>query len=133
VAYEFAFDAKLRIIRITLSGAVSTTEALAHQDAALAHPDSFPGMRVLLDLRELESTPGTGSMRAYARRFEKTLSKNLPSMIAVVVGSEAMYGMNRMLAVLAEHLTVRIEPFRSYDEALAWLLRDDASEPERRE
>jgi hypothetical protein len=77
-------------------------------------------LRLLADVRR--STPPRSDFVQHASTFWR---QNLDAMegarIAVVVGTDAQFGMARMAEMYAEQLPFRIRVFRGWDDAEDWL------------
>jgi hypothetical protein len=117
----YRIDTEKQIIRITVKGQPLPGEHAAVTQQWLNDPDYVPGMSILLDNRGREEP----SDRA---RVEKLASETRSSpfavpgiRVAIVVASDAEYGMSRMYGSLAEESGLEIRTFRDIDEAEAWL------------
>jgi len=108
------------LVRITSIGEVPFEDWRAAVDAALSDPDYRPGMGVVHDWRGLQETPSAPEIRARGEYGAKLRAMRW----ALVVQSDAAYGMGRMsevlAAVLAEPPPIELRVFRSKVEAVAW-------------
>ena len=96
-------------------------EVLAHFDELEMDPDCPLGADVLLDLTEMTSLPKFQEMRSAAERANDASRRVRFGSCAILVGSEAMFGMARIFEAFAERSFPRISVFRSRDAAEEWL------------
>jgi acetyl-CoA carboxylase alpha subunit len=94
--------------------------------AAIADERRTPGMRVLIDHRELDWTDfRRADVFARSEGVRGYLADADVSAIAVVLGSSLGYGLQRMMQAhtgeAAERAGVRFGAFRTIDEAEQWL------------
>jgi acetyl-CoA carboxylase alpha subunit len=94
--------------------------------AAVADARRRPGMRVLIDHRELDWTDfSREDVFARAEALRGYLADAEVSAVAVVLGSSLAYGLQRMLQAYsgdaAERAGVRFGAFRAIEEAEQWL------------
>ena len=81
---------------------------------------------MLLDLSPMTSLPNVGQMRTAAEPAGSAARKVRFGAIAIVVGSEEIFGMARVLEAFTERHFARSGVFRSYDAAGDWLDRPGA-------
>ena len=94
--------------------------------AALADVRRRPGMRALIDHRELDWTDfSRADVFARSESLRGYLADAEVSAVAVVLGSSLGYGLQRMMQAhtgeAADQAGIRFGAFRTIDEAEAWL------------
>jgi hypothetical protein len=78
-------------------------------------------VNVLLDLREIVTTPETDQVRRIADQMGKMSGTLRWGALAIVAPRDLIYGMSRMLEMRTEHLFVATRVFRELGEAEKWL------------
>lgn len=107
-------------------GVFTDRDLSAHLDAFTNDPQFRPNFDQLADLREVTSVAITSSgIRDQVR--ENPFGPG--SRRALVVSSDAAYGMARMFQTLHEESAAPVEIFRDFDAALAWLGLTSAKTP----
>lgn len=116
-------------VTVTTSGPASG-EGLARYVNDLVDDDRFrPGLRVLVDHRELDATTVTpANMRAHAELMKRLDGRLGDTTIAFVVGSPLAFGYARMYELHAAETQLRSHVFYSREEAIAWLSGRSADE-----
>jgi hypothetical protein len=117
----YRIDHELGRILTRCSGETPLKEVLAHFDELEADPDRPSHADVLLDLTDIETLPNVGQIRAAAERTGDASRKVGFGACAVVVGSEAWFGMARVFEAFTEAHFERTAVFRSMEAAEAWL------------
>ena len=112
-----AVDPSQRLIRFTVSGVIETSEILRAIDEVLPQIDETGGFDIISDHRALEQAATSDQIRALVEHLRIHGERLQGSRFAVIVGSEASYGMMRLLAVRAERLGIIVGVF--WDEASA--------------
>jgi len=102
-------------------GEVTLEEVLEHFDELVADPSFEPDLDVLLDLVDCKTVPDVDQIRLAAGRVTADASNLRFGRLAVVVASEALFGMLRMFHTLGESSFSDAQIFRNRDDALAWL------------
>lgn len=120
---ETAIDIQTGVLMRTVRGAISFEEFTRVIEETLVHPDFRPGMDSIWDLRQADLTNLTREdMRRiveYIERQDETRGTGYKA--ALVVSREVDYGFTRMYKTYADGLPVRLDIFRSLEEARAWL------------
>jgi|SRR5450631_3009477 hypothetical protein len=117
----YALDPKQKLIRTRCVGNVTLPEVLAHFHE-LAEDPNAPGLfDVFLDLSETTSLPAGFQIAAVADQIKKTSQIVRFNACAIVAQQDALFGMLRMLEVLAEPYFGVTRVFRISAEAEAWL------------
>ena len=117
----YRIDREQNRILTRCTGETMLREVLAHFDELEADPDCPPRADVLLDLTAIENLPNVGQIRAAAERAGDASRKVGFGSCAVVVGSEAWFGMARVFEAFTEPYFSRTAVFRSVDAAETWL------------
>jgi len=122
---SFTIDTELHILRITVEGAPSMRDQVKLAAEWTQHPDYRPGMPILLDNRLRTEPSDTQHITEVAG--EAGCASFLPkgTRCAVVVASDAEFGMTRMFASLSDERPLVTVPFRNISDAEQWLTGDD--------
>jgi hypothetical protein len=118
---HYRIDPSMNRINTKAFGEVTLAEVLEHFDELAADPDYEPEFDVLLDLVDCKTLPDVREVRSAAERVTAEASSLRFGRLAVVVASEALFGMLRMFHALAESAFSDAQVFRDRDDALAWL------------
>jgi hypothetical protein len=118
---HYRIDASSNRITTRVFGAVTIDEAFQHLDELSADPSYEPDLDVLLDLIDCETLLDTDQIRVAAARVTADLSTLRFGRLAIVVVSEALFGMLRMFHSFSESAFSEAQIFRDRDEALQWL------------
>ncbi|MBW1844511.1 MAG: STAS/SEC14 domain-containing protein [Deltaproteobacteria bacterium] len=118
---HYRIDASSNRIMTRVLGEVTIDEALQHFDELSVDPSYEPGMDALLDLTDCETLLDVDKIRTAAARATADLSTLRFGRMAIVVASEALFGMLRMFHTLSESAFSEVQIFRDRDEALQWL------------
>ena len=123
MAVETVIDIDARVITRTVRGATTFDEITGVFEETLAHPDFRPGMDAIWDLRQADLTNLTrDDMRCIAEYMQrKSETRGTGYKAALVVFREVDFGFSRMCKTYADDLPVRLQIFRSLEEAQAWL------------
>jgi hypothetical protein len=122
---QYRIDPSIRRITTRGFGEVTLDEVLEHFDELSADPAFEPGLDVLLDVVDCKTLPGPDEVRSAAMRVTADLSTFRFSRLAILVASEALFGMMRMFHTFSESAFSEAQMFRDRDEALQWLARTD--------
>ena len=109
------------ILIVERSGTPTAADEDASIQARLLDDHVAPGIRVLVDSREVDLGDSTEVVRHLAGVARATAARAECGAVALVVGSEVSYGMARMYMALTELRHPNTEVFREYEQALAWL------------
>lgn len=116
------FDRALGIVIHQMVGDLHPEEVLASQRKLYASSDHDPTMPVLWDARSAHAwVVDFGGMSAMVERSRELWGSMRGGRTAIVVSSDADYGMGRMYQSLAENMPRKLEVFRDFDLAVAWL------------
>ena len=117
----YRIDREMNRIFTRCSGETTLREVLAHFDELELDPDRPPEADVLLDLSEITNLPNVGQIRTAAERTGDASRKVSFGACAIVVGSEAWFGMARVFEAFTEPHFTRTAVFRSVEAAESWL------------
>ena len=114
-------DETHRLVRIEVSGTLTTAEMMAELDRAEAEVAGRGTYRVLSDHRGVETPATKEQIEAVVARLGRDGGPFHGTKWAVVTVKPASYGMIRMLAVLAEKIPIDVGIFDRVPDAEAWL------------
>jgi NAD(P)-dependent dehydrogenase (short-subunit alcohol dehydrogenase family) len=118
---HYRIDASSNRITTRVFGEVTINEALQHFDELSADSSYEPDLDVLLDLTDCKTLLDADQIRTAAARATADLSTLRFGRMAIVVASDALFGMLRMFHTLSESAFSAAQIFRDRDEALQWL------------
>jgi len=118
---HYRIDHSTHRIQTKAFGEVTLGEVLAHFDELAADPGYEADLDVLLDLVDCKTLPEADEVRAAAEHLTAGALNLRFGRLAVVVSSEALFGMARMFHTLGEAAFSDAQVFRDRDDALAWL------------
>jgi len=122
---QYQIDPSIRRITTRAFAEVTIAEVLAHFDELSADPTYETDLDVLLDLVDCKTLPGIDEIRSAAGRVTADLSSLRFGRLAIVVVSDALFGMLRMFHTLSEAAFSDAQFFRDRDQALRWLDEPD--------
>jgi hypothetical protein len=121
VPITYEIDAGPRLIRTRCVGPTTFAEVMDHFRTLRSDP-ALPGqMSVLLDLSEQTSVPDSGQIKRVAAETGRMREVVRWGALAVVARSDVLFGMSRMLEVMAEPHFSATRVFRDLAPAEAWL------------
>ncbi len=118
---QYQIDRSIRRITTRAFGEVTIEEVLGHFDELSADSSFTPELDVLLDLVDCKTIPGPDEIRSAAKRVTADLSSLRFGRLAIVVVSDALFGMLRMFHTLSDTAYSDAQIFRDRDQALQWL------------
>ena len=122
----YRIDPERRRIHTRCEGNATLSEVLAHFDELEMDTNCPPGADVLLDLTSMTTLPNIGQIRTAADRAGDAARKVRFGSVAIIVGSEAIFGMARVFETFTEKHFARTAVFRSREAAEAWLKKPSA-------
>ncbi len=122
----FLVDRETRIVRITLTGTVTTAESLAIIDRAAAEAGG-PGFDVYSDHVGLDAPATPEQVHAIVAHLGTHAAVFGGARWAVVVRRAVSFGMMRMLGAYAAKIPLYVNVFTDPAEADAWLRQDRAA------
>jgi hypothetical protein len=121
----YKIEKENRLVLSTASGTITPSDIFTHQEKLSADPDFDPSFSQLIDvshITKIEVTTEDIRKLAQGTLFSPTSRR------AILVSSDAAYGLARMFEMLRESAgETGIEVFRNLDEALEWILTNSAS------
>jgi len=121
MSLHVAFDVRGGFMRVTLAGGLRFESFVAAFDALVSHESFRPGANTLWDFRAapLASVP-TETLRRIMRFAGDRQELRRGARIALVVASDADFGVARIYEALAADLPMEFRVFRDVGEAEAW-------------
>ena len=109
-------------VRITASESPTLKEELALYQKMMADPAFHPGINILLDNRMRSTTSETSHIKKMSHLVSKSSSELQGCCCAIVVASDAEFGMARMYGLVSGDDPMSTAVFRELEEAEAWLI-----------
>jgi hypothetical protein len=122
MAIKYRIDSDERIVYLTTEGASNYAEWKATMLSILSDPSFQSGIGFLSDRRSQTNEPDSEFARSAAQFLMQHKDDLEGCLWAAVSNDAALFGMQRMFAVLAEATGVKAMAFMDYEEARAWLL-----------
>ena len=120
--YSLDFESEPGTLIVTITGPASLEQLLGYQTEYLADPRWSPGMKVLNDLRGLDSSTVTSDQgRALAASNKLRADLFGSGRTAVVVSDPATFGLLRMFQFHTDAAGFDQRVFYSLEEARRWL------------
>jgi hypothetical protein len=126
---RFTIDKSARLVAYVVEGDATLNEARAFLDAVLAHSDFERGFNFLGDRRDVNRAPSATYIHSLSHTMNARRVVLGPCRWAVVVADEAGYEMARIWEQLTGSSAIEVEPFRTPEEATAWLGLPQACAP----
>jgi hypothetical protein len=117
----YRIDPERKRILTRCAGNTTLAEVLAHFDELELDANCPPGADVLLDLTAMTNLPNVGQIRTAADRTGDASRRVRFGSIAVVVQSDALFGMARVFEAFTDRYFARTSVFRNREAAEAWL------------
>jgi hypothetical protein len=118
----YRIDTQEKVIRTRCFGVVTFEEVVDHFRTLERDPECPESLDVLLDVSEMSSVPKPGNIRNVPYEVARIRDKVRFGACAIVAGNDAIFGMLRIFAVMAERYFRVISVMRSAAEAEAWLV-----------
>jgi hypothetical protein len=118
---QYQIDRSIRLLTTRAFAEVTIDEVLEHFDELSADPAYEPELDVLLDLVDCKTLPDADQVRSAAQRVTADLSSLRFGRLAIVLVSDALFGMLRMFHTLSEVAFSDAQIFKDRDQALQWL------------
>jgi len=126
VPITHAIDAEDEMARLEVTGPLRLEEIEQTVEALLADPAFRPGLRILSDHSRLQESASTELVMQVLPLLKRLAERLGTFKCALIVSGDASYGMGRMAEIYAQPTAASVRPFRSMDEAEAWL-RDETT------
>jgi hypothetical protein len=121
MSITYTIDQDRQIIFTEILGKITLQDVLEHFRMLKTDHNVPPNLDVLLDLRQTKSIPSTQQIELITEEIHHLQSKIAWRYCAIVASEPALYGMARVLGVIAEKIFSEIQVFYTYDEAIIWL------------
>lgn len=122
---SYTIDTELGIVRMTVEGSPSFQEQAEMTARFTRDPNYRAGMPILLDNRLRTEAAKTGHINKVAGHAERSSLLRPGTRCAVLVATDAEFGMTRMFGSLSEGKPLVTKPFREMSEAEQWLLSEE--------
>jgi len=119
VLYEI--DRERALVRTTCAGDVTLEQVMAHFDALERDPRRRGVMDVMIDVRQITSTPETSQLRQVAERMDAGERPLQYGRCAIVAIAPEHVGMARLFAQFARSRFAASTVVETIDEADRWL------------
>jgi hypothetical protein len=117
----YHIDARRGLIRTRCTGFVTLPEVLDHFQTLEADPDCPRHLDVILDLRDITSLADSEKLRAVSREISRIRPTIEFGACAVVVSTEAHYGMVMVFEVFAARFFQATKIFMEMSTAEVWM------------
>jgi hypothetical protein len=126
VPIRYRIDADSNLLNVQVDGKIVPDDVVRYRSRLLSDPEFIPGTNTLVDCRNA-STEGltSGDLRFLADDVQSRRRLLGRAKCAVLVATDAAFGMMRMYEACSLESPVAVRVFRDEGEALVWL-----SEPE---
>ena len=114
-------DRELNILFVTRSGPVSSLDEQKALRARRVDRLVVPGIPVLVDCRWVEPSDNSDTVKYIADKVTKMAARLRCGPVAIVVSSQAEFGMARMYQIVTEPAHPDTGVFLDYDKALEWI------------
>ena len=118
---SYRIDREAGRIRTVCAGPVRLGDVVEHFRTLASDPALPPKLDVLLDLLAMTSLPDGDQIRAAAAEASRLRTRVAWGALAVVAGSDSLFGMSRVFETLVEPYFERTAVFRDLSSATAWL------------
>lgn len=125
--YDVSIDPAARRVTIRGHGTSDLAATLAQMRALAADPLYAPDFALLVDANELDYVPTFAETLRLRDAFEE-LRAEYRGPIAIVLADTLRYGVTRSLAGMTSLFGVRLQAFRDFPAARAWLDEEDPAE-----
>jgi hypothetical protein len=117
----YAIDSARGLIRTRCVGYVMLPEVLDHFRALEADEDCPRHLDVILDLRDMTSMPDSQKLNAASREISRIRPTVEFGACAILVSTDALYGMAQVFEVMAARFFRATKIFREPSGAEAWV------------
>jgi hypothetical protein len=119
--WHISADRETQIPVITITGPLTLPDFKEHLEETHRHPLYQHSDRCLWELRGVSNLPPAGVIRALAA-YVKSSNVSKGRMEALLVSTDAQFGLARMFEMLSEEPGITRRVFRYPDQAWHWLL-----------
>jgi len=117
----YRIDPERKRILTRCEGNSTLSEVLSHFDELELDANCPPGADVLLDLTGMTNVPNVGQIRTAADRAGDAARRVRFGAVAIIVKSDALFGMARVFEAFTDRYFARTSVFRNREAAEAWL------------
>ena len=125
--YDISIDPAARRVTVRAHGTSDLAATLAQMRALAADPLYAPDFAMLVDANGLDYVPSFAETLRLRDAFEE-LRQSYKGPIAIVLDDTLRYGVTRTLAGMTSLFGVRLQAFRDFPSARAWLAEEDTGE-----
>jgi hypothetical protein len=118
MAISYRIDKTDQLITATAFGDVSFQDFRAMLAVMIEDPDFDPEYDRLWDMRQGRPMLSADEVRGVAKVVANVVGGRRA---AIVAPGDVAYGLSRMYSVFLEDAGIDVQPFRTFDEATAWL------------
>jgi hypothetical protein len=127
VPYEISIDPAARRVNARAHGDSDFEETLAIMRSLAEDPRYAPDFAILVDAMEFAYVPDFADTIRLRNAFEE-LKQSYRGPIAVVLDDAVRYGVTRALSGMTALFGLRLQAFRDFPSARAWLDEEDLAE-----
>jgi hypothetical protein len=120
MSIAYCFQPQERAVFIRITGRMPTRVVTAAMRTIEADPAIPQGPRVLVDLSRSELARTQEEADRIVQTYSE-LGKLEGARVALVAGREVVYGVTRMISMIADYAGFDVQAFRSLEAAAAWL------------
>ena len=117
----FTVDPARRLVQTAVIGDFDTADIVRVITGAADHPDFMPGFDILSDHREVGEPITPKQLRDLTELLRQLSDRFAGGRWAVVASKPASYGMMRALSTLTSEGSLRVEVFKTMEEAEEFL------------
>jgi hypothetical protein len=117
---QYRIDQSDMLVRLELSDPLDLEQVQEAVHRLVSDPALRPGLNFISDHSKLDFTATTDFVRAIRTPLIDLVERLGPFRCAIVVPSDASYGMARMAESLTEDIHAEVLAFRSLEEAESW-------------
>ncbi len=121
MAVTYRIDSDERIVYLTTTGESSFPEWRDAMLAVLSDPSYERGFNFLSDRTHETDVPDTEFARSASQFIKQHADEMRGCRWAAVSNNTAIFGMQRMFAIISEATGITVRAFKNYEEARAWL------------
>ncbi len=108
-------------LHMKFEGETNMTEVVEELERLFQLPEYKPGMRSLIDLRDMPSFANANDIRRISQFLSDHTEKLGYSRTALVATNPLVVGMANMFLVFVDRSPFRVEVFKTQEEAIEWL------------
>jgi hypothetical protein len=121
MSITYTIDQDRKILYTTIVGHITLQDVQEYFRILKEDQNVPPHLDGSLDLRETKTIPTTQQIEEITKEIRQLQSKTTWGFCAIAASEPALYGMIRVLEVIAQTMFSDIRVFYTYDEAKIWL------------